>query len=636
VSAVDASGSDGGVEAIASGPGATVDITTTGTVTSSAGIGIRANARDSASTITVDVAGQVTGGGGTAVDMSVAGGVANLILRDGAVLTGDAITIDTDSDDSLILAGTGSNALDATSFGNLAHSSGIVGFDILTKQDSGTWSFTGTQSMGAFTSGTVSGGTVVMDAATLLFNASGTGTLSFGAGTMLEVRGTSTFNANLTFNGAATLQDGAADDRLEVTGDLAGTGSVALDVDYAAKTADTVAVGGNTSGTTTLTLNHLNTGSADGSSIALVSFGGTSNAGDVALASGPFSFGLFTYNLELDSANSQWILAANGLNSDGVSYQGLPGVLMNGASSLDGVIPDIVNGQGGGGTVTRDEGLRFSTKGDAGAQGPWVRAYGNISRGDADAGGQPFSFDNSLSSLQVGTRLFETETSSGTWRFDVFGEAQWMNGTATNTNGSGTTDANALGVGATAIWESGAGHYFGVLAHTARVSSDVTSSASGTLVTDHRSIASTIVVSGGYRFTLNETTTLTPSVGLRYTNLDGGQFTDSVGNTIDLGINERLTARVGALAEFQTDSGATFFASGYLTHELSSETTITAGTLTIDGGSDPTMFEISAGGEIPIGTNSTLFVEGGYGHSFDTGADSRETISLEIGLRASW
>lgn len=196
----------------------------------------------------VSIAGTVTGGGGTAINMNATPGVAELALNAGWALSGQARTVTTDADDILSLRGATDSSLDLSQIGDATNPNGIIGFDTLNKQDSATWTLTGTQTTGALTATNVNGGVLVNNGTLLspvfvnsaVYGGTGTsnaltvnagGTVRPGLGTF----GTLNVNGNLTFNPGGTyevnLDETGATDRIAATGQaVISTGGTSINV----------------------------------------------------------------------------------------------------------------------------------------------------------------------------------------------------------------------------------------------------------------------------------------------------------------------------------------------------------------------------------------------------------------------
>ena len=167
----------------------------------------------------VSIAGTVTGGGGTAINLTATPGVAELALRAGWGLSGQARTVTTDTDDILSLGGTTDSNLDLAQIGDATNPNAILGFDNLVKEDSSTWTLTGTQTTGNLVSTSVNAGTLINNGTLLspvtvnsaIYGGTGSSnslTVNSG-GTVkpgMDGIGTLTVNGNLTFNNGSIFQ----------------------------------------------------------------------------------------------------------------------------------------------------------------------------------------------------------------------------------------------------------------------------------------------------------------------------------------------------------------------------------------------------------------------------------------------
>jgi uncharacterized protein with beta-barrel porin domain len=181
-------------------------ITVNGNVTgNNAGIYIYAGAA------TVTVAGTVTGGGGTAIRFDQTNAVANrLELVTGAVING------------IVLGGTGTDTLALTGTGTGSFDAGLIGpgqqyqnFEAFQKDDTGTWTLTGTNTL--MLPWTVAQGTLVVNANMTNAPFTVTGGVLAGTGTVGNTLvsggtfapGSGTPGSSMTVNGSLAFQSGA-------------------------------------------------------------------------------------------------------------------------------------------------------------------------------------------------------------------------------------------------------------------------------------------------------------------------------------------------------------------------------------------------------------------------------------------
>jgi len=196
----------------------------------------------------------------------------------------------------------------------------LFGFaPILSKEDESTFTLTGAAGDGPnFTQATITGGTLLLDAATLTM-ASGADPLLNDTGGILQVRGNSSILGHLTNHGTITLQDGIADDILTVSGNYRAGSRLLVDVDLSANTADRLVVTGDATGRTDLEVVAQGSGQSTdtnangqwdtGEGILVVEVQGQSPADAFVLVDTVTANG-FTYNLYYDSATGNWYLSS--------------------------------------------------------------------------------------------------------------------------------------------------------------------------------------------------------------------------------------------------------------------------------------------------------------------------------------
>jgi fibronectin-binding autotransporter adhesin len=135
------------------------------------------------------------------------------------------------------------------------------------------------------------------------------------------------------------------------------------------------------------------------------------------------------------------------------------------------------------------------------------------------------------------------------------------------------------------------------------LNSDISSSSSGALVTGLNSTAYVLSVEGGHRFALGANTAIVPQAQITWGNNNIDTFTDSVGNTVDLGSNSSLVGRLGMAYEFAiTGESQKLYVVGSVLHDFSGDSTVTvAGVTTSAAIANPTSAEIGFGGTTRLG-----------------------------------
>lgn len=141
------------------------------------------------------------------------------------------------------------------------------------------------------------------------------GTSNFGAGTNLFIN-SGTFTAEtadmqglsrFSNSGIVSLQNGAVGDHLTLSGDYYGEGGeLAMDIDFAAGTADLLTIEGAATGATTVTFNAVGTPSVLDSSFIVVDAGAGSESN--AFAADSVQAGFYGYIITFDAANNDYLV----------------------------------------------------------------------------------------------------------------------------------------------------------------------------------------------------------------------------------------------------------------------------------------------------------------------------------------
>ena len=281
------SGADNGISAFNRGSG-NLNITAQDTVTGS-NTGILARSTATGTDLTVTAAGDVTSDIFGILTSNLGGN--STISTAGIVNAGDTAIQAVSAGGSISITNTGSllagdNATIITSGGptSLVNSGTIGGWVQLSALDdtvvnSGTFNATADSDFGD-------------------------GTDSFANSGTLNARGSITFSALEQFanSGVVSLMDGATDDTLLLAGAYSSdNGTLALDVDYANGSADTLQIGGAATGSTAVTLNAVSSAVPGlNSSILIVDAGAGSSADAFTVAELPEPSGFLVYGLVFD------------------------------------------------------------------------------------------------------------------------------------------------------------------------------------------------------------------------------------------------------------------------------------------------------------------------------------------------
>ena len=427
-------------------------------------------------------------------------------------------------------------------------------------------------------------------------------------------------------DGTLTMQDGATDDIVTVGGNYSGTGILSVDIDTATDTLDTLVIAGDvTGGPTTVVVNNLSPLGASGNALTVVAVGGTSAAGDFVLDGGSLTAGAFDYNLAHQGSN---FVLASAVNSTGAVYQAAPSVL-SGLNSLPTLEQRVGQRQWAGTNVARGE-LQPST-------GGWLRLRGDKLKASNTTG---VNADTSTWGLQAGIDYNVETGGEGQWVLGVTGQYGKLGSTITNPLGFGKIDAEGFGIGATATWYGTKGTYVDLQGQVNWISSDMSSSAAGSLAEGELSKAYALSAEVGHRFELDQNTTLVPQAQLTFGKIQGASFTDSAGNAVDLGSNTSMIGRLGLAYEYEnndrTDGNRTkAYVIGNILHDFSKDSMVNvAGANLSSANSGKTWGEIGLGGSVTMDTNKTIFGEASYRGAFN--GESNKGFGLTAGLRVQW
>lgn len=590
------------------------DIVTGGTSRRGDGIRTLTVTGGATATITLNAGADVRGGsGGFAISND--GGNSETLVNTGASVAGD-ISLG-DGSDNLTFAG-GSFDTDAEFNGgdDIDATDGSV--DVLT--------FVGS-------SGSLGGGNIEnweqvnigAGSAITLDNfgmTAGTTTVDVG-GTLSFVRDLFTFGGagifdggNLTNAGTVTLQNGTAADTVTVSGDYTGGGRLLIDVDFAADTADTLTVQGAVSGVTSIEIADVSTTTASGNEILVVDTDGLASPSDAfALATGPVTSGAFLYDLEQDTTDLDWYLRSTGqLSSTGAIYEGLPLVLA-GFNSLP--------------TMQQRVRQRSSIEG----QELWVRFVGDRLDTTPSSSDDGISYESAQTGLQAGAD-FDLETNGiGRWVVGATMQYGQISADMSGASGTGQIDADGYGIGATGTWFSGTGLYLDFQGQANWISSDIASSAAGTLATGHDSQTLAISSEIGQRITLAGGGTLTPQAQMIWGMVDGDAMTDEDGNAVDPGANDTLVTRLGLAYETDVTDRGQFNAISNIWHDLSGAQTTNVAGADLSAEAESTWAEIGIGGDLQLGSGQSLYGEASYRTALGGASSDNRGLRLSAGFR---
>jgi len=382
---------------------------------------------------------------------------------------------------------------------------------------------------------------------------------------------------------------------------------------------------------------------ADGIKIVDVT-GGTSDAGAFALAERTFA-GAYEYllfqNGVTDPSDGDWYLRS-AYSVPSAVYESAPSILLGGFTDMA--------------TLEQRVGQRQWSGRDSQTQGPlqpsrgaWLRFTGdktNLTPENSTAGA---SYSSTTWGLQAGVDAAPIVGDNGQWVLGVTAQYGQMKSSVSNTLGFGNIDSKGYGVGATATWYGNAGTYVDLQGQVNWLKSDISTAANGVLVEGASSTAYALSAEVGHRVALNANSALVPQAQLTWGRLNGGSFTDRMGNAVDFGTNDRLVGRIGLAYEYEYSEGWLFgdragsehqnhrekvYVIGNLIHDFSGASTVTVAGTDLSASNNETWAEVGIGGSITWDQNKTLFTEASYSKQLSGGsANKNEAFNVTAGLR---
>jgi outer membrane autotransporter protein len=658
-------GGDDGIYARNEGTGA-LEITAAGTVTGTRFDGIQATNEGTDLTIAaggdvtggmngivtdhrgtgalgVTMAGAVTGGTGAGVENAVTSQGGQFVLQDGGSMqaesglafadladgsTGDASsTLDIAGalngdvqmgagGDTLILRDTATLGAGITLDGDAGAENGIAGQIDRLEFAGWTGSFDAVQALN-WESVVLSENAVVTFAeGSAAGTAAGGLTVEIGADATARLAGDFTLDGALANGGLLDLSTAAPSvgTQLRVTGDYSAASDLLIDADLSsgggtdntvegdAAFTDQILIGGNVTGTTTVTVNNTGDGLAltdldgngqvDANEGLLFAQAQGSAAADSFVLAEPIIDGAFmaeVYSFGPDaSVSGAWDYVLGTVFSPATpGYESLPYTLMGfararslasrqgGQQWLVGGAPAGGNGSpetaGGGGA--RDPGLALAPR-----RGIWIAAEGSRWDVTPQQSTTGLDFDLDLWRIRAGFETIAMEAASGTMTvgLDFFAG----NGTldAHAEAGSTSTSTDAYGGGLTLTWYGDDGLYADGQLSFVSSDSDISSGTLGTVATGVGGSATVLSVELGKRFGLQSGWTVIPQGQLSWASMSFDSFTGSSGETVTPEDWNSLLLRLGAAAErrWQVESGgqASFYGLANVNHEFNADTTV--------------------------------------------------------------
>jgi fibronectin-binding autotransporter adhesin len=267
-------------------------------------------------------------------------------------------------------------------------------------------------------------------------------------------------------------------------------------------------------------------------------------------------------------------------------------------------------------------------------RGSWVRLTGDFSKTALNSG---TSFDSDEWQLQAGLDLPLDVGSSGEWVLGATVQVGAVDASVFGSHGGGSIDSESVGIGATATWYGNQGTYFDLQGQVNWHDTSFASANVGDLRDGEKSQSYAFSVEVGQRFAMSETWGLTPQAQLTWSQFDGSEFTDDVGNGVDLGSNSRMIGRLGLAYDRQVKTGTNehtkIYVIGNILHDFSGSSEVTVGGTALKSEQDSTWAEIGMGGSIDWGNGKSLYSEASYRTSLDNPGSDNRSVMLNAGFR---
>ncbi len=617
-------GADSGIEADANGTfgittAGALNITTgTGTVTGTAGDGIDASAAGLTGSVTITTNGTVQGFD-TGIDASA--GASGSIMID---INSQSVVQNLsglDSDLAIRTAGGDTTINNRWDIVGRIETGG--GDDTLNNSSTGPgfWTTEGTSDFG--------GGidTVNNNSGAIIFAATESG-----------VANTTTF-ANLeNFNnsGVIDLQDQSSgdgsniSDTLSTSGDYAGSDGT-LEVDAflggPGSVSDVFEVGGNTSGTTFVSVNNTNSGpGAANDGILVVDVLGNANEGDFELADGPIDTGFFVYDLEFDDTglNDQFLLVSSAdseVFETTAAVAGAQEIWRETATAWEArqqAVRDQLNSR-----VVVNAVADPAIPEAMANNGLWIAGLGSWLERDHDAGGFDLSYEQQIYGVVGGADFGSDLGDGGTLLFGVL--AGYVESDLDFDESSTSIDYEGGTFGAYASWMGGGGFFLNVLGKVDLLELDY--SAAGD---DDSADVTSYGARADLGFRFGDSLFLEPMVSVDGISTKIDDF-EIDGTEIDAGSNESFRGGAGLRAGF---GGETIRASatGRVWEVFENDIEVdVAGIDVSDDDLEGTYAEIAAQVDVDLSTSLLLFVRGSYLFS-----DDIDKPAVHGGFNWSW
>ena len=609
-------GAKGGILVAHNGVG-NVDVNTSNTVSSSsAGThGISVN-HTGTGNVTINVSGTVTGGTtGAGIHAQARRGSVNIVLNSGAVIgSAGGMAIANGSGNASVTINSGATLSGSLKLGSGTDNLTIAGGSLGTSElDGGSDSGTD-RSVDVLTFG--SGSSALTTSRLMNWER-----IVVPSGASLSSTHPITIETDeFDLKGTLSLQDQQANDVFAIDGNLAGGGTLKIDVDYSQSMADRITVTGNATGATKIEIADITPANAGSRSerITLATVEGTSSASTFSLAGSPqiLSAG-YIYTLDFDSQSKSYLLRGNSIV--GTLLLSTPIALFDGFAKAPSLHQRL------GGVVYHGS--------DSDRSRYWTRTFSRTNDYDGSVYDK-LSHDNSVLGFQIGADTIIQDNENGKWILGANLSNYTVESSVTVDANVADLEATGFGVGGTATWYANDGSYVDIQGQLIRVTATVDSELLPDLLDDDRSTAMYLSAEYGYLFFDLNDLNIYGVAQVSWGEVGLGQASTSAG-VLKLDIDGGLTLRAGVMAEFEQDT-VDWYAIANVVSESTDEWSIRFAGERFTDRTSSLLAEINAGVSSDISTNIALFAQGNFITSIDGHDNSRSSFGLSAGIKYSW
>lgn len=613
-------GNTHGIHLKNTGTGANITINTEGAVTST-GTAILAMNEAINKDIMITISGNVTAGDGQiAIDTDSNGGATTIVLNSGTITAANGHAIRNNGGVSTVTVNSGTTiasdinlggGVDTLILGGGTFSAGVTvdgGSDGDTDSSVDVLQFgTGTNSLATVTAST----TPFTNFEQLVIGSGATATSNAAA----TISG-----YDVVLQGTLSMQDGAANDTLTISGDLAGGGTLTIDVDFNNSTADVLTVTGNVTGATRINVNQIIAGSlTTNQDIPVVRVSGSASADSFSLAGG---------NIVVDGIDIGLTYRRNVFYLD-LSNAGLFNLKTLAAafpvSVLEGFARAPTLAQRRGDSIGKDRNFRrgFWFTPDSGS-----RDFGTLSPKN--------SYDTSITGYQAGYDIPGAQNEQGGWLYSVTAQWRQFDTDVKTIDGTGGIASEGFGVGATATWYGKNGSYMDIQGQYNRVGADFKGGRQGTIREDVEFNTWFASFEFGQRYEIYENVSLVPQGQFSWGQFHGDSVVGRASPVTFRFDDERsIIARLGLGLEYTEDDFHAYFIGDIIHDTLDEWKTSVNGAETSDQLGSLSS-ELGGGFSFAVSDEGDIFMRATYRFSYDSDDREHSSTYVSAGIRWTW